>query len=53
LSNIRANVKYVTDRAKITDARMKQNIMGMYMLSQENPEMYEALKSNDNVSMIL
>jgi len=38
--------------AKITDERMIKNIIGMYMLQQDNPEMYEAMKSHD-IHMIM
>ena len=40
------------NHAKITDERMMKNIIGMHMLQQDNPELYEQMKSHD-IHMIM
>ena len=50
--NLQFGRNFSTHNAKVEDESLIKNIMGMYMLSKENPAMYEAMRGHE-VNMIM
>jgi len=50
--SMQAGKKMDITHAKVTDERLMKNIIGMYMLSKEQPELYERMRQHEvNVIM--